>query len=154
MAQSKDKFKEWLKRYFIAELLGTLISLAFAYTTFLNAHNYLVATAAGLVGEGIGFYGYFISHELLTNHKTYRHLPLLKKLKNILSTTSTNLIVEFVPAEIADSIFIRPFLMFYVPHIIKPYPLGFIVGKFSADALFYVFAITGYEFKKRYILKQ
>jgi len=145
----KSKFKEWLKHYFIAELLGTLISLAFAYISFRHSHSYVVAAAAGLVGEGIGFYGYFITKELLTNYNAYRTLSAFTKLKAIIAKSSTNLIIEFVPAEIVDSIFIRPFLMFYIPHHIQPYAVGFLIGKFLADILFYVFAIAGYEFNKR-----
>ena len=146
---SKAKFKEWLRRYIVAELLGTVISVGFASFLFVRTHNYVVATGGGLVGEGIGFYGYFIVSELVINNQRYRAYSLLKKLKKIIALTSTNLIIEFVPAEIADSIFIRPFLMFYVPHYLKPYALGFLVGKFSADMLFYIFAVAGYEFKKR-----
>jgi hypothetical protein len=146
----KDKFKEWLSRYIVAELLGTLISVGFAYFFYVHSsHNYVVATAAGLIGEGIGFYGYFIVTELVTNGRLYKSLSLFKKIKAIVSKSSTNLIIEFAPAEIVDSIFIRPVLMFYVPHHIKPYALGFLVGKFSSDLIFYVFAIIGYELKKR-----
>ena len=56
--------------------------------------------------------------------------------------------VEFLPAEILDNFIIRPFAMFEAPHYIHPYPIGFLVGKFSADIIFYVFAIIGYESRK------
>ena len=155
MLKNKEKFREWLRRYIVAELLGTAVSLALAYFSFVHSHhNYVVATASGLIGEGIGFYGYFITSELLINSHTYKSLKLLKKLRAIIAKSSTNLIIEFVPAEVFDSIFIRPFLMFYVPHHLKPYALGFIVGKFASDLLFYVFAIAGYEFKKRLSAKR
>lgn len=147
--KTRAKFKEWLKHYFIAEILGTLISLAFAYITYRHSHSYILAAGAGLLGEGIGFYGYFIITELLTNYRSYKRLKTLAKLKAIVAKSSTNLIVEFVPAEIVDSIFVRPLLMFYVPQQIKPYTLGFIVGKFGSDIIFYIFAILGYEVKNR-----
>lgn len=149
MRNTKNKFKEWLNRYAAAELLGTAIALCFASVSYYHTHSYVVGAGAGFIGEGIGFYGFFITAELLTNAKTYAKLPLIKRLKAIVAKSSTNLIVEFAPAEIIDNIFIRPFFMFYAPQHIKPYALGFLVGKIAADSLFYVFAITAYEFKKR-----
>ncbi len=146
---TKQKFKEWLGRYLLAELLGTLIAVSFAYGSFVHTHSYVLAAGAGFLGEGIGFYGYFITSELIVNGRAYKNLPLLRQLRAIIAKSSTNLIVEFAPGELIDNIFIRPFLIYYVPQHIKPYVLGFILGKLSADALFYVFAISGYEIKKR-----
>ncbi|MEO8863152.1 MAG: hypothetical protein ABI354_02405 [Candidatus Saccharimonadales bacterium] len=146
---TKHKFKEWLHRYLIAELLGTLLALGFAYISFVHTHSYIIAAAAGLLGEGIGFYGYFITAELVVNGKAYRSMPLLKRLSSIIYRSSTNLLVEFAPAEVIDTIFVRPFLMYYAPQHLKPYALGFIVGKFAADGIFYIFAISGYELKRR-----
>lgn len=146
--KAKSKFREWFNRYFVAELLGTVIALGFAYISFSHTHSFVIAAAAGFVGEGIGFYGYFITSELLINRRLYSHLSPLKRLGAAISKSSTNLIIEFAPAEVIDSFIIRPFLMFYVPQHIHPYALGFLVGKLLADAIFYVFAICGYEVKK------
>ncbi len=151
--KARRKFKEWFRRYFVAELLGTLIASVFAYLAFSHSHSYIIAATSGFVGEGIGFYGYFIISQLLTNGRAYKSMPFVKRIASIISKSSTNLIIEFAPAEIIDNLFIRPFLMFYVPQHIKPYAFGFIVGKLLADSLFYVFAIVGYEFKKRYQAK-
>lgn len=148
-AKTKARFKEWLRRYIVAELLGTLLALGMAYVSFAHSHSYALAAGAGFVGEGIGFYGYFIAIELFTNSRAYAALPVWKRLLAVAAKSSTNLIIEFAPAEIIDSFLIRPFLMFYMPQHIKPYALGFISGKLSADVLFYVFAIVGYEYKKR-----
>jgi hypothetical protein len=144
----RSKFGEWLRRYIVAETLGTIISLSFAGFTYSSSHSYVLAAAAGLIGEGVGFYGYFVSCELISNSKTYAQLPLLKRLGAVIAKSSTNLIIEFAPAEVIDNVFIRPFLMYYAPKHIHPYALGFLAGKFSADILFYAFAISGYEVKK------
>lgn len=145
----QHKFREWLRRYLLAETLGTTLALIFATVTYVHTHSYLVATGAGFVGEGIGFYGYLVVLELVTNGKAYRQLSIFRRLAAIVSKSSTNLIIEFAPAEIIDNIFIRPFLMFYMPQHIHPYALGFFVGKELADVLFYAFAIGGYEVKQR-----
>ena len=132
-----------------AEALGAAIAVGFAYVAFARSHSYAVAAGAGFVGEGIGFYGYFVTSELVSNSQAYRTLSLVKRLAAIIAKSSTNLIIEFAPAEIIDNIFIRPFLMFYIPQHLRPYALGFLTGKLAADVLFYVFAIVGYELKKR-----
>lgn len=143
-----QKFKEWLHRYALAELSGTIIALSCAWFTYSQTNSYLDATAAGFVGEGIGFYGYFILEELRRHGLRYKGMPLYKRLPLILAKSSSNLFAEFAPAAVIDSLFIRPFATYAVPHHIHPYGVGFLIGKFSADLIFYTIAIAGYEFKK------
>jgi hypothetical protein len=147
----KGKTREWLSRYISAEILGTLGALIAAWVTFSHTHSYLAAAGAGWVGEGIGFYGYFITTELLLNSRKYREYPFMKRLWRAAATASTNLLVEFVPAELLDNFFIRPFAMYLVPQHIHPYAAGFLAGKFSADLFFYLFAVIGYETRKRWL---
>lgn len=147
----KGKLKEWLRHYIAAESLGTSIALAFAWLTYIHTHSYIAAAGAGFVGEGIGFYGYFIVTEIWRHGLRYRGVPFYKRIPLILANSGTSLFVEFAPAEVLDNIFIRPFAMFIVPQHIKPYALGFIVGKFGADLIFYALAIAGYEAKKHWV---
>ncbi len=146
----QHKLKEWLWHYAPAESLGTILALALALITYSHTHSYIAAAGAGFVGEGIGFYGYFVAAELLKHGLRYKDVPLRKRLPAVLAKSGTSLFVEFAPAEIIDNIFIRPLAMLVVPQHIKPYALGFIVGKFSADVFFYALAIAGYEIKKRW----
>lgn len=147
----KRKTKEWAKRYIPAEILGTAGALLAAWIVYNHTHSYIAATASGWVGEGISFYGYFVSTELLLNAKKYRKHPFFKRILLVIGVASTNLFVEFAPAEILDNFFIRPFAMYIAPQHIHPYPVGFLAGKFSADILFYLLAIIGYEAKKRWL---
>lgn len=147
----KAKTKEWLRRYVPAEILGTICSLAAAWVAYSHTHSFIAAAASGWVGEGFGFYGYFITAELLLNAKRYSEHPFIKRVSLAAVTSSTNLIVEFVPAEVLDNFFIRPLAMYSFPQFIHPYPLGFLVGKFSADAIFYLLAIVGFEARKRWL---
>lgn len=146
-----DKTREWARRYIPAEVLGTVGALIAAWSVYSHTHSYLGAAASGWIGEGVGFYGYFIATELLLNNQKYRKYSFLKRLTKVIAVASTNLLIEFAPAEILDNFFIRPFAMLVAPQYIHPYPLGFLAGKFSADLLFYLFAIAGYETKKRWI---
>lgn len=147
----RNKRSEWLRRYIPAEILGTITALIGAWSVYAHTHSYVAATASGWAGEGIGFYGYFITIELLSNSKRYREHRLVKRISLAIAAASTNLLIEFMPAELLDNFIIRPFLMYLVPHYIHPYPVGFLVGKFSADIIFYAFAILGYESRKRWL---
>lgn len=146
-----SKRKEWLRRYVPAEILGTIIALIGAWAVFAQTHSYIAATAAGWVGEGIGFYGYFVTTELLLGAQRYRQHAPFRRVFLAAGAASTNLVVEFLPAELLDNFIIRPFLMYLLPHYIHPYPVGFLAGKFSADIIFYAFAIVGYELRKRWL---
>jgi hypothetical protein len=132
----KIKTREWLRRYIPAEILGTITALIGALIGYSHTHSYITAAASGWFGEGIGFYGYFISSEFFLNSRRYRDYIFFKRISLAFAAASSNLIVEFAPAEVLDNFIIRPFLMYLVPHYIKPYALGFLVGKFSADILF------------------
>ncbi len=150
-AEFRAKRREWLRRYIPAEVLGTATALTGAWIAFANSGNYVGATAAGWFCEGVGFYGYFIILELLSNGRRYRELSLWKRISLAIGAASTNLLVEFLPAEIFDNFIIRPYLMYLLPHYVHPYPVGFLAGKFSADIFFYAFAIVGYESRKRWL---
>lgn len=147
----KQKTKEWARRYIPAEILGTAGALIAAWIVYVHTHSYVAAAAAGWIGEGIGFYGYFVSTELLLNARKYREHPFFKRVLLAVGIASSNLLVEFAPAEILDTFFIRPFAMFLAPQHIHPYPIGFLVGKFGADLVFYLLAVIGYETRKRWL---
>ena len=147
----KTKTRAWLSRYIPAEILGTIGALIAALVVYTHGHSYIAAAASGWVGEGICFYGYFVTTELLLNARKYRQRPLIKRVSLAVATASTNLLVEFLPAELVDSFIIRPYLMYLMPQYIHPYPVGFLAGKFSADVVFYAFAIIGYEARRHWL---
>lgn len=149
----KAKAREWLRRYIPAEILGTIAAVAAAWLTYSRSHSYIAAAGAGWAAEGIVFYGYFIVTELARSHDTHRHLAFKKRIAAAIAMASTNLLVEFAPAEIIDTIIIRPFAMYLLPQLIHPYALGFLIGKLSADVTFYALAIVGYEARKRWVRK-
>ena len=147
----KRKTREWLRRYIPAEILGTAGALLAALVVYSHSHSYVAAAASGWVGEGIGFYGYFVTSELVLGSRRFRQVSFVNRVLGAVGVASTNLLVEFMPAEILDNFLIRPFAMYLVPQYIHPYALGFLAGKFGADIIFYALAITGYETRKRWV---
>lgn len=149
----QSKKREWLRRYIPAEILGTLAALLAAWFVYSQTGSYVAAAAAGWTGEGVMFFGYFITIELISNSKNYQQYTFFKRISLIIAAAGTNLLVEFLPAEIIDNMIIRPYLMYLIPQYIHPYPLGFIVAKFTSDIIFYALAIVGYEARKRWVRK-
>ena len=146
----QNKIKDWVLRYIFAESTGTVIALVFAGVSFAHSHSYLVATAAGLIGEGIGFYGFFSITELVKHGNAYHDLPWHRRIVKAIAKSGTNLLLEFAPAEIFDSFLLRPILFYTVPQHIKPYAVGFIAAKLLSDFVFYSLAITAYEVRKKF----
>lgn len=147
----RHKHTEWLRRYLPAEIIGTTLALLGAWSVYLYTNSYVAAAAAGWLGEGIGFFGYFITLELFRSHALYNEHGLWKRITLTIAAASTNLIVEFLPAEIIDNIVIRPFAMYIAPIYIHPYPVGFLIGKFAADIIFYAIAILSYEARRHWL---
>lgn len=147
---TKSKAKEWLRRYLPAEVLGTITALASAGITFSLSESYALSGFAGTMGENVGYYGYFITIEFIEHHKFFSsHKPFRRSIL-VINKTTRNLLVEFGPAEVFDSFIIRPFAMSVAPIFITPYLLGVFIGKLAADAVFYGFAILGYEARKKW----
>ena len=105
-ATKQSKKREWLKRYIPAEILGTLAALLAAWFVYNQTGSYVAAAAAGWTGEGVVFFGYFITIELLSNSKRYTQYPFFKRIALIIGAAGTNLLVEFLPAEIIDNMII------------------------------------------------
>jgi len=147
----RNKRREWLRRYIPAEIIATAFALVAAWAVYAHTQSFVAATAAGWTAEGISFYGYFVTVELVQNGKAYTGHPLLKRIWLAVAAASVNIFIEFLPAEVLDNFIIRPYLMYIVPQYIHPYPVGFLLGKFSSDILFYALAIVGYEARKRWL---
>ena len=82
----------------------------------------------------------------------FRDLRKHKKINSIiLLKTIRNLILEFGTGEYLDSFFIRPFAMYIFPKLLNNLTLGIIVGKFAADAIFYIPTIISFELKNKFL---
>lgn len=137
-------FRIWFTRYLPAEIVGTSLALALATYTFFETDSYLLATAMGLAGEGFGFYGFIILRELIITNSKIKHLSPIRRFFKVTLVCTTNLLIEFTPAEILNTLFVRPVLLYLGPQYIHPYPLGFFLGKFGSDVFFYTIALCGY----------
>jgi hypothetical protein len=142
---TKQKPKEWLKRYLPAEIAGTFSALVVAFIAKYLGYNAIIIAFAGSLGEAIGFYvTVFIKarkEQIVSNIKQSG----FQKYAFIIAT----LLLEFGPAGLLDDFIIRPFFMYWLPILLKNFTIGIIAGKIAGDICFYFLVIWSYEFIKK-----
>jgi hypothetical protein len=143
---NKSNFKEWFDRYKYAEIAAT--SAALASSQFSRIFDGFTTAYLITFAEYFAFYGVilFMSYQKLA--KTNRLLNKKTSLKEILFLFR-NLLLEFGYPAILDLFFIRPFCMYWMPILTSNYFMGIILGKITADSIFYGLAIINYELIKR-----
>jgi hypothetical protein len=144
------KVKKWLSRYVPAEIAAALGALLGAGIFYLATGNRIVAAYTGAMGENIGFYGFLALRDIKKNKATYAHQGKSFGFKGYIKTVY-HLILEFGVAELLDTLFVRPFFLYWFPTFISNYALGIVLGKFAADIIFYIPTIIAYELKKTYL---
>jgi hypothetical protein len=129
----RSRIRVWLRRYLPAEIVGT--SAALAGAVFAARGGTGDAVVAASWAEAIGFYLFVTGRELL------RSGAVLAAVRDV--------VAEFGVAELADTIFLRPLLMYAFVEPLGALIPGVIVGKLVADLLFYGLAIPAYELRER-----
>jgi hypothetical protein len=106
-----------------------------------------VVAYAGAVGENVGFYGTIIWRQLSADRRVagasgerYAGAHLWR--------TTRELLLEFGPAELLDSLVIRPIAMGLGVRLLGR-DAGVIAGKLAADVTFYLPVILTYEMRRQ-----
>jgi hypothetical protein len=144
----KQKLREWIKRYGLAEIISLTATVFGSWLTFeLTKNNITTALIATWIGN-IGYFGTILiqdiqlaNDQLKANNKEYSVETFYQNVRA--------LFVEFGVAEIFDTFLIRPTLLYYFPLLLGNRTLGVVVAKFAADITFYIPAIISYELSKK-----
>lgn len=144
----REKVKEWLWRYGLAEFISLPATLLPAMFVRTATGNDIAAALAGTWGGNIGYFGSILLRDVWLTRKRFlaegRKYGLKAFSKNIRA-----LVVEFGVAEILDTLLVRPALMYYLPQVMGNFSWGIILAKFTADITFYLPAIIFYELSKK-----
>jgi hypothetical protein len=143
---NKSNFKEWFDRYKYAELSAT--SAALASSQFSRIFDGLTTAYLITFTEYFAFYGvilFMAYKKMMEANKALGSTTSLKELLHLLR----NLFLEFGYPAVLDFFFIRPFCMYWMPILTGNYFMGIILGKITADSIFYGLAIVNYELIKR-----
>lgn len=141
---------EWGRRYLPLEISGLITALlAGLLASRLNSHPAAAAVAASF-GETVGYYAAAAWAE------ARRQRGLLAATREVrgagsgavAARTLRGLLIEFGPADLLDTLLVRPFLMYAGQVLTGDVTSGLVVGKLAADVVFYALVIPCYEFRK------
>ncbi len=128
--------------------MGTVAAYASFFLIQKATDNDIAAAYAGAVGENTGFYSTMMAREIIKDvHQAKADGQPYSP--NLILKTVGKLFVEFGPAEVLDSLLIRPATMGLGARLLGK-EIGVITGKIIADVSFYAPAIISYEFKKNF----
>jgi hypothetical protein len=144
----KQKLREWILRYGLAEIISLTLTIGGSWLTFeLTQSNIKAALVATWLGN-IGYFGPILIQDILLAKKQLSDVGK-KYTKHTFYKNARALFVEFGIAEVFDTFFIRPALLYYFPMWVGNRTLGVVIAKFVADITFYVPAIISYELSKK-----
>lgn len=142
----KIRLKEWFNRYKYAELAAS--STALLCSQLLKEFNPVTTAYYITFAEYVAFYLVIISINNKQLNKTNGNLAPTNSWKKA-RTMVRNLVLEFGYPVALDLFFIRPFCMYTFPLLTGNTLLGVIIGKITADIIFYFFTIINYELLKK-----
>jgi len=142
----RERVVSWLRRYGFAELAGLATALAGSSLVAAVTGND-VAAAYAVLGENVGFYGFIVAREF-SRHAHIAHARGESYGVGGALRTGAGLMLEFGPAELLDSLVIRPAAIGFGTYYFGR-PWGVVIGKLAADVTFYVPVIVAYETQRR-----
>jgi hypothetical protein len=142
---TRNKLREWVRRYLPCEIAGTVGELGGAAVAYLATGSLAAAAITATIGASAGYYAAAYASALRWSYRDRRQLrwPARALVSNLIAVRSVA--VEFGPAELIDSVAVRPFAFYAGPLIFHNTIVGWIVGKLVSDLAFYVCAIFAYE---------
>lgn len=143
------KLREWARRYLPAELLSVVATLAGAGLAWhLGPGQELRAALAGTWAGNVAYFGWLLLQDVRHTQRALRAAGR-RYTRRTFGQNVRALVVEFGPAELLDSLLIRPALMVWLPRLLGSRNGGILVAKLLADVTFYIPAIISYELSKK-----
>jgi hypothetical protein len=140
-----SKLREWVRRYLPCEIAGTVGELGGAAIAYLATGSLAAAAITATIGASGGYYAAAYVSALRWSYRDHDHLrwPSRVLMSNLLALRSVA--VEFGPAELIDSVAVRPVAFYVGPLILDNTIGGWIFGKLVSDLGFDLIAIFSYE---------
>ena len=139
-ALPRSRARGWLHRYLPAEIAGTSAALVAALVFASGGLERAVIAAAW--AEAIAFYAFVTAREFRRRH-------VGRRASGAALLAVRDVVAEFGVAEVADTLLLRPLLMYAFAAELGGLILGVIVGKLVSDVVFYALAIPAFEFRER-----
>jgi hypothetical protein len=143
--KTATKLREWVRRYLPCEIAGTVGELGGAAVAYMATGSLAAAAITATIGASAGYYAAAYVNALRWSYRDNhgRRWPSRIAVSNLLALRSVA--VEFGPAELIDSVAVRPVAFYVGPSIFDNTIAGWVFGKLVSDLAFYSFAIVSYE---------
>jgi hypothetical protein len=142
---TRQKLREWGRRYLPCEIAGTAGELGGAGLAYLMTGSITAAAIVATIGASAGYYAAAYTAAVRTTYANHSHLPWLPRLLVANALALRSVAIEFGPAEVIDTLLIRPLAYYLGPLLFGGMVAGWIFAKVVADIGFYVLAIFSYE---------
>jgi hypothetical protein len=142
---ARRKLMEWVRRYLPCEIAGTVGELGGAAVAYLLTGSMAAAAIAATIGASAGYYATAYTAAVRWAYREHSDRPPGPRvvIANLFALRSVA--IEFGPAEVIDSIAIRPLAYYVGPIICDNVAAGWVFGKLVSDIGFYLLAIVSYE---------
>lgn len=147
----RARVADWLGRYGLAEVAGITCALVGSYSARRFTGSTIAAAYGGAWGESLGYSSVIILRDYLAARRAAHAEGRLVNVRDA-GGVATDLLAEFGPAAVLDTLVVRPFAMGVGMRALGP-TRGLVAGKIAADFLFYLPVIYVYERRKQRVRK-
>src|SRR5690349_12922060 len=131
-----QRLRDLARRYLLAEVLGTVTALIGTLVAFRLTGSPYVAAMSGSICEGVGYYAVIGVRDIRESMRTRGGTGGRAAVRTV-----PGILVEFAPAELLDTLVVRPLFMVAGPMITGEMVGGTIAGKIAADVAFYAIVL-------------
>jgi hypothetical protein len=147
--QRRAQVGEWIRRYLPCEIAGTAGEFGAAAVAYLATGSLAAAAVAATIGASGGYYAAAFVNALRWSYRDQAHRQPPARLLFASLIALRSVAIEFGPAELIDSIAVRPLAFYLGPALFGNVVAGWIFGKVVSDVAFYGCAVLSYSrFKK------
>jgi hypothetical protein len=142
---TEKKWREWVRRYLPCEIAGTACEFGGAAIAYLMTGSVAMAAVVATIGASAGYYAAAYTAAVRATYGDHRHLPWAPRAVTANALALRSIAIEFGPAEVIDTLLVRPLAFYLGPLLFGGLLAGWIFAKLVADVGFYVLAIFSYE---------
>lgn len=144
-ATPRSRIREWVRRYLPCEVAGTVGEFGAAALVYVATDSLAAAAVAASVGASGGYYAAAYVSALRWSHRDQAHRPAAARLVVAALLALRSVAIEFGPAEVIDSIAVRPLAFYLGPALFGNVAAGWVFGKLVSDVAFYTCAVFSYQ---------
>ena len=149
----KAKPSEWLFRYGPAEIAAKLAAVGVSWSVMILSSNLVLSAYAGTIAENTGYYLTIIGRDTRKKIRFHRRRGTEYGFKDVV-IHARDLVIEFGPGELLDTLIVRPLAMAVFPLMIPHYGIAVLAASLAADIFFYIPTVIMYELKKHGLKKK